>query len=251
MNWIDIVILLIFIIFIILGCFKGFAFSVISLFGSTVNFVISMFLCKPVSNLLNKIFNIENSIATSISNKLSNMSTAFDTQLSTFQNQTELSSHINETINNSSLNGFEKKILNSTITITPENVSNSDVTLNNIISSSTATFLNIIISFIITFILIYLILWLLSILSKKANQISDIRLTDRILVFVFLFIIASFIIVFICFILSLFNENGLLSSLFNQINNSIIGNWCYDTVNTFVTKYINIKDIIKTVIDKI
>lgn len=251
MNWIDIIVIIILLISIILGCFKGFTSSFISLFGTSVNFTISMFLCKPISNLINKLFNLESMLSSKFSSSLTNMSENFNTPLSTFNNQTELTNHINETINNSSISGFGKKILTSTINITPDNVLNSDITLNQIISNSFATFLTIIISFIITFILLYILLWIISLISKKANQISDIRLTDRILGAVFGLLKGSFIIIFVCILLSLFNENGLLSNLFNAINNSTIGNWYYNTVNTFITKYINIKEITKHIIDKL
>lgn len=251
MNWVDFVILGILIIFICIGCFKGFVFSILSLFGTSVNFFISIWLCKPMTNLMNSIFNIETALSNSLSARFTNISNNFNTKLSLFESQTELSSHIKETINNSSLSGFEKKLYSSTIHITPENVSNSDVTLNNIISSSLSTFINIIISFIIVFLLIYLVLWILSLISKKANQISDIRLTDRILGVIFGFIKGSLIIVFVFAILSLFNENGLLSGLFEQIHNSQIGNWCYTNVKTFIDKYINFKEITKSIIDKI
>lgn len=243
MNWVDFLILGILIIFICIGCFKGFAFSILSLFGTSVNFFISLCLCKPFSNFLNSIFNLEGSLYNSFNSRFTQLSQNFNTPLSTFKSQTELSSHINETINNSSLSGFEKKLYTNTLNITPENVSNSETSLNNILSSSLATFFNIIICFIIVFILIYIILWTLSLISKKANQISDIRLTDRLLGVLFGFIKGSIIIAFTFVILSLFNENGLLSELFKQINNSQIGSWCYNNIKLFIDKYINLKEI--------
>ena len=251
MNWVDFIIIGILLIFIIIGCCKGFVFSILSLFGTSVNFLISVALCKPVSNLLNSTFGLNTAISKSFTSKLTTMSSNFDIPLSSFTTQSDLNTHISETLNNSSLSGFSKKILSNTIVVTPENVQNSNLTLNNIISKSLATFISLIISFIVVFVLIYLILWLISFLSKKANQISDIRFTDRLLGSIFGFIRGSLLIIFIFLILSFFNQNGLFSGLFNHINNSTIGNWLYTSVKTFSDKYINFKEIIKSIIDKV
>ena len=251
MTWIDILIILVLVIFIIVGCIKGFVFSIISLFGTTVNFFISMCLCKPMNNFLNSAFNLQEGLINKFASSLSSMSSGFDVKLSTFTSQSELSSHINETIYNSNLSNFSKKILDSSINLTPNTVAGSDLTLNNIISTSFASFLSIIISFVLIFILIYALLWVISFLSKKANEISDIRFTDRLLGTFFGFIRGFIVIVLVFAILSLFNENGLLSSLFNLIDNSTIANWLYEGVNSFMDKYINIKDIAKSVIDSL
>jgi len=251
MNWVDIVIILILLIFIIIGCVKGFMFSILSIFGGTVNFIISLFLCKPCFNILNGWFGIENNLLNSISSKFTNMSTLFDIELSSFGSQAELSSHVKETINNSSLSGFTKGLLNNTVHITTENVEGTNVTLNNIISKSFATFITLIISFVIVFILIYLVLWILSLISKKAKENNGIRTTDRILGFIFGIVKGFLVIVVIFSILSLFNENGLLHDLFISIKSSTIGNWIYTNVDTFIHKYINFKDIAKSLIDSI
>lgn len=251
MNWVDFLIIIIVLIFIVVGCLKGFVFSILSLFGGTVNFTLSIVLCRPVSNLINNIFKLDSALVTSFSSKLSKLSSNFDISLSSFNSEADLNSYITNTINNSSLSSFSKKILNNSINITPEDIQNTDITLNNIISKSLATFISIIISFIIIFILIYLLLWLISFLSRKANQISDIKFTDRLLGTIFGFIRGTLIIVFMFIILSFFSETGLLSGLFNQIHQSPIGNWLYSNINNFTDKYINLKDIAKNIIDSL
>lgn len=250
MSWVDIVILAIVLIFIIIGCVKGFVFSILSIFSSTVNLFIALFLTTPVSRLLNSIFNLETSLSNHFANNLSSMK-GFDIELSSFGSQAELSSHVSETINNSSLSGFIKGLLNNTVHITTDNVQGTNVTLNNIISSSFATFLTLVISFVIIFALIYLILWIVSKISKKAHQIADIKLTDRILGIVFGFIKGFIVVVFIFAVLSLFNENGVLIDLFTEIKKSTIGGWLYEQVSTFMHKYVDFREIAKNIIDKI
>ena len=202
MNWIDIVIIAVLLIFVIIGCVKGFMFSILSLFGGTVNFFIALLLCKPATTLINSVFGLESALSNTFSSNLTNMSTGFDIVLSSFGSQAELSTHVSETINNSSLSTFSKGILNNTVHITTDNVAGTNITLNNIISSSVATFLTIVITFVILFALIYLILWILSSISKKARQISGIKITDRIFGIIFGFIKGSLVIILIFGILS-------------------------------------------------
>ena len=251
MNWIDVAIIAIVLIFVIIGCVKGFVFSILSIFSSTVNFFISLFLTKPVASLLNAMFGMESSLSGNFAAKLTAMNCGFDVELATFGSQAELSSHVSETINNSNLSGFSKGILNNTVHITTENVAGTTTTLNDIISKSFAAFLTLVVSFVIVFILIYLILWIISTISKKMHKNQDVRLVDRILGFVFGLTKGFLLIVFVFGILSLFNENGILAPVIDYIKASTIGGWLYGNVSTFVHKYIDLKEILKGIIDSV
>lgn len=250
MNWVDAAIIAIVLIFVIVGCVKGLVFSVLSIFSSSVNFFISLFLTRPVASLINALFGMESSLTSNFAAKLTAMDCGFDVELSTFGSQAELSSHVSETINNSSLSGFSKGILNSTVHITPENVAGTNTTLNDIVSKSFASFLTLVISFIIVFILIYLILWIISAISKKMHKNQDVRLTDRILGLFFGLIKGFLFVVLVFGVLSFFNENGVLAPIIDYIKSSTIGGWLYGNVSTFVHKYIDLKEIFKGIIDR-
>jgi len=244
MNWIDIIILVILLIFITIGFWKGFAFSIISLFGSFINTIISIFLTKPVNTLLNNWFNLENSLTKSFSSKISSMHNGFNTNLVGMNNK-EIKTHISTTLSESDFP--LSKLFNRLININSDSIlKKENLTLNDILSKSLGSFFSLIISFVIIFILIYLVLFLLTIITKKVKEVEGIRITDRILGVIFGAIKGALLICFIICIISLFNENGLLKTVITTIKNSTIGGFAYTHINTFTDKYITLDYIVKT-----
>ena len=81
MNFIDIAIIVIMLLFIIIGTWKGFIFSLVSVFSSTINFFLSFIICKPINSLLNSIFKIQSSITNGYSAHFSSLGSGFDTNL--------------------------------------------------------------------------------------------------------------------------------------------------------------------------
>jgi len=243
MNWIDIVILAILLIFIAFGFWKGFAFSVISLFGSFINTVISLFLTKPVNLLLNNWFKLEGSITNSLSHKISAMHEGFNTNLVGLTNK-EIKSHISTTLSKSDFP--LSKLFNRLIKIDSDSIlDKTELTLNDILSKSLGSFFSLIISFIIIFILIYLFLFILTVVTKKIKEVESIRITDRILGVLFGAIKGAITIAFIIAIISLFKENGLLEPVINYIKQSTIGGFAYTHINTFTDKYITLQNVVK------
>lgn len=245
MNWIDIIILIILIIFIGVGFWKGFIFSVLSLFGTFINSIISLILTKPTSILLNKWFNLEKSITNNLSSKIIKMHEGFSTNLIGMSDK-EINKHVSTTLNKSDfpLNKLFDKLIN----IKSENISHkTELTLENILSESLGQFFTLIISFVIIFILIYLILFILTLITKKIKEVETVRITDRILGVLFGAIRGAITIMFIIAFISFFKENGVLSSVISYIKDSTIGGFTYEHVNTFVDKYITLENVVKTI----
>ena len=243
MNWIDIAIIVILLIFITFGFWKGFAFSVISLFGSFINTIISLFLTKPVNLLLNNWFNMEGSITNSLAIKISKMHEGFNTNLVGLTNK-EIKTHVSTTLSES--NFPLSKLFNNLIKIDSDTILNkTELTLTDILSKSLGSFFSLVISFVIIFILIYLFLFILTVVTKKIKEIETIRITDRILGVLFGAIKGAITIAFIICIISLFKENGLLEPVINYIKQSTIGNFAYTHINTFTDKYITLDYIVK------
>lgn len=241
MNWIDIGIIGIMLIFISIGLWKGFVISMVSMFTSSINFIISLFLVRPTTNLFNKIFGLESALTKGFTGKLSSMSSGFDTNLVGMSRE-EISSHVSKTLSESKfpLKGLFKSMLD----ITPEKIDGkASCTLNQILSKSLGSFFALIITFVVIFVLIYVVLFVISKVSKKAQEVTTIRVIDRILGFVFGLIKGAICIAFIFGILSLFSESGALSEVFTYIHASKIGDWAYTNVNYFVDKYVNFKAI--------
>lgn len=241
MNWIDFAIIAILLIFVIIGVWKGFAFSILSMFSGTVNFIISIFLVRPTTNLLNSWFGFENALTNGFTSKLSSMSTSFDVNM-VGMSKDEISTHISNTLDTS---GFPlKNLFKSMLKITPEKIEGkTSCTLNEIISKSLGSFFSLVITFIVIFVLLYVVLFLIGKIAKKSQEVSGIRTIDRILGFFFGLIRGAIFISLIFAVLSLFNENGALSGLFDYIHASKMGNWAYSNINYIIDKYVNFKAI--------
>ena len=253
MNWVDAIIIVVVLIFIIFGIKKGFILSVIDIFGFFVNLIIALFIAKPMRALLN-IFKMESSIATSLYDKYAGFGTEFTTDLIAYKENGNITSFVNDAIDSSPLNGFSKKLFNGTINNNLSNKlansSNTSVSLADIMSKSVAQFITVLVSFIISFLLIYAILLILKTLTKKIQKSKFANTFDKIFgacfgaVKGFLFFIALFV------VLSFFSDNGILGDAIGYINQSAIGGWLRTNVNTFMLEYVNIKQFIVDILQR-
>ncbi len=243
MNWFDAIIIVFLLIFVAVGIKKGFMFSVIDLFGVFVNFVIALFLTQPLRSLLN-LMGMESSITGGLYKHYSAFS-GFTTNLKGMENA---SSFVTNTLNNSGMSGFGKKLFNGTInnhlsTKLAESTADS-VTLADTISKSLAQFITVVTAFVIAFVLIYVLLLILKLISKKLKQSKFINVFDRIFGACFGLVKGFMVLVLIFAVLSFFSDNGLLSGMFSYINQSAIGGWLRTSVNNFMIEYVNIKQFL-------
>lgn len=244
MNVVDIIILVIMLIFIVMGTYKGFIFSFVSVFSGTINFFLATLICGPFSKLFNSITGIQGAISNSYTAKFTALSSGFDANLVGLS-QESITATVADTINGSSLSNFSKWLYKSVLKITPEQIAGKEfVSINSILSTSLGKFFTTIISFIICFALIYLILWIISLIGKKV-QSSDggIKTADRVFGFIFGVIKGLLCVCSIFAFLSFFSETGLLASLFNYIKTSKIGAPLYNYVNNIMDTYFNIPQI--------
>lgn len=245
MNWIDVGIIVILIVFIAIGFWKGLIFSLLSVFSTFVNFCISIFLARPITNLLNNWFGMENAICNGFMSKFSSATPLFDTNM-VGMTKSEISKHVAQTLSDG--NVPFKKILSAMIKISPEQIEAKETcTLNQILSKSFSAFFSLIIGFIISFAIIYLILWIISLITKKAREVDGIRITDRILGVLFGLIKGFLFITLLFSILSFFNEDGSLKSVFDYIGQSQLGSWIFNVVKGIVDKYLNFGAVVKAV----
>ena len=255
MNWFDAGIIIVLLIFIGFGIKKGFMFSVIDVFSITVNFIIALFLSSPIKSLLN-LAGMQSSIASSLFDKYSSMGSAFTTDLIDYQSKYgNVTNFVNEAFDSSSLTNFGKKLFNGSInnnlTTKLAESTNTSVTLADIMSKSVAQFITVVASFIIAFLIICIILLILKKVSSKLKESKAVNVFDKIfgaifgLVKGFLFCVAVFA------VLSFFSDNGILSTVINYINESAIGGWLRTNVNTFMIEYIDIKQFIIDLLNKI
>lgn len=232
MNVVDIVIIAILLIFIIIGICKGFMFSVLDLFSSTVNIILAILLAKPMSSLLSTM-GLASSIKASYVSRFAQMQ-GFNTNLVNMTEQ-ELSAHISNTIEQSSLPGISKTTTSWFLNVTPEQIANKEsINLSDILSTAYANFWNTLIAFMVSLVLICLVIFIISRIVKKSREIKPVRVTDRFLGIIFGLIKGSLVICVIFAILNLFSPSGVLKPVFDSIYASKIGSWAFEQVTVFV-----------------
>ena len=233
------------------GIKKGFMFSVIDTFSLFVNFVIACFLTGPIRSLLG-LFGMESGIAGAFATRYAGFGEAFTTNLIEYQtNYGNVTDYVNQAINNSPMNGFSKRLFNSTINnhladklAASAEAGNTSVTLSDIMSKSLAQFFTVLTAFVVAFVLIYVVLLILRAISKQLQKSQFINVFDKIFGAGFGLAKGFLLCIVIFAVLSFFSDNGLLSGLFSYINQSAIGGWLRTSVNTFMINYIDIKQFI-------
>ncbi len=251
MNWLDLGLILFILIFIIIGFKKGFMTSILSNFSFKINAILSFFLCKPVAFLLNRIFNLEGSIASHYSSNLLSASPDFATNLIEIPSE-KLGGFVENTINQSGLSSFANRLTdlflnNNSLYLKLHDSGLESRTLAEIISSSYANFFTTIISFAFSILLIYLIVFILRLITNKLRTIGFIKLVDNTFgIFYGLFqCLLTFII--LSLIIKLMSGMQFMTGVVNYINSSAIGNLIYGQINSFIDNYLNFKDLFNSI----
>lgn len=254
MNWFDLVVIIVVLIFTIISIKRGFLLSVLDVFSFFVNLVISLFLAKPMRGLLD-LFGMESGIAGKLYTHYSGFGEDFTVDLIEYSKNGNITDFVNDAINTSPMNSFGKKLFNGTINNNLSeklaSSSNETVSLADIMSKSLAQFITVVSAFLICFILVYVVLIIIKLITKKITQSKFVNTFDKLfgacfgVVKGFLFWVAIFV------VLSFFSDNGILSSVIGYINQSAIGGWLRSNVNTFMLEYVNIKQFIIDILNKV
>ena len=125
MTWIDISIIALCALAVLIGYFKGFLKSLLSLVSYSLVFLGAFLLAKPTAAWIMKITSWDTSLSSKISAWLSGISTKFDVNM-VGMNSSELSNHVNSTINTSGFPGFFRFLFGSTSKITPESIDHNE-----------------------------------------------------------------------------------------------------------------------------
>ena len=246
MNWIDIVIIAIVILGSLIGIWKGFFKSILSLISIFVVFICSFLLCKPTAELIIKSTTWDNKLNTEISSWLINISPKFDEDMIEMDEE-KLSNHINNTL---SIDGFPKVlkiIFKSTTSLKPEDIEHKTTfTMNNLISQ-TLTLLTFIVSLFILYVILFLLLKLIlnKITKKLTDKSSTIKVVDKTMGGIFGIARGLLWVVIIFMFLSIFRSSLWFTEINNIINKSLFGskiaNWSYELVD----KFFNLKTMLK------
>lgn len=251
MNWLDLVVAIFVIIFIIIGIKNGFMSSILSNFSFWAIVIASFFLYKPISNLLNSWFGLKNAIFNSYHAKLVDFSADFDKNLLLID-ESELRSFVKATLSSGAIPLIPRimfKIFLNTKSLYSKLHSSSTAsrTLADIVSDTYANFFTTIISFTITFILLLIFILLFKLLINKLRNIGLIRVVDNILGAFYGIINALVILVSICFIIKLLSPISFMKPVSNYISSSFFGKVIYSQITNLLDNFLSYSDIINAI----
>lgn len=251
MNWLDLIIIVFAIIFIIIGVKTGFMTSILSHFSFGLNCLLSFFLCRPIGWIYNKC-GLGGAIAGSYSFKFLEISPDFGRNLLEIP-QNELSSFVGGAIDKSGVSGISKwffKIFLNKPSLYDE-LHGSGVnarTLAQIMSETYSSFFISIISFVTSMVLIFILVILFRLLAKKLREVGFIKVVDNILGVFYGVVRCLLILMVISVVIKLFSPLSFMKPVIDYVNGSFFGKLIYNQINNFVDNYLNFSDIIHAII---
>ncbi|MEG1499716.1 MAG: CvpA family protein [Clostridia bacterium] len=222
----DIVVIAVLLLFSLIGVWKGFLRSLVSLCGFAVSFVVAILIRVPVANLFDKMFGLTNVVAGKIAAQLGAISTVL-TDTKTL-NAGELAT----AVDSSSLSGILKQIFKSFIGT--ENFA-QPMSVADIVGTRIGFIVTCIVAVIVMFVIIRIIVFLLNLIIKKIMKKSAFGPIDKVLGFV-LGLAKGGILVFIMFagisLVSLIPS--VAPKIDTMMTQTTISKYGYDKVNELI-----------------
>ena len=252
MNWLDLGLIVLAIIFIIIGIRRGFMTSMLSHFSFSLNALLSFFLCKPIGFLYDKVFHVSGAIAGAYSRSLTAISENFSRNLIEIPYD-QLSGFVKSTIDESGKSGLArwmfKVFLNKPSLYAELHESGLESrTMAEIISETYANFFTTIIAFVTSLILIYLMVLLFRLLAKKLRQVGFIRVVDNIFGAFYGLVRCLIILIIISCVIKVLSPISWMQPVTDYINGSFFGRLIYNQISNFFNNFLNFNDIIRAII---
>lgn len=232
MAIIDIIVIAVLVVFAIIGMWRGFINTILSLFSSVASIVVAIFAAKPVSKLLNSIFGIIPGIGGKIAGSLSGTITPFAA----------------DAVEGAQLTGAELKVYfaedgltwqerlyklfiddSKIFTVGSDGPTAANENIVQFLSESMAAVISVVIAAVVVFILVKLAVFLLSKLFNAITKNRAIGGLDRALGLLFGLCKAA---VFVCSTLGIFYLIAN-STVQGWIDNSTVTRWIYQYTTEF------------------
>lgn len=251
MNWLDLALAVFLIIYIIIGIKRGFMTSVLSNFSFGAIAILAFFLYKPLNNLLNNWFGLENAIYGSYYRKLVSFSADFETNLISME-QSQLNPFVKYVLASGAIPVIPKIMfnifLNNKSLYTKLQSSGLEYrSLGEIVSKTYANFFSSLISFAITFVLLFLIVILIRLLINKLRTVGFVKIVDNILGAFYGIVQGLLILVGVCFIIKLLSPISFMKPVTNYISNSFFGKIVYNQITNLLDNFFSYSDIINSI----
>lgn len=222
-TYIDIIVVLLALVCVLLGFWRGFFRSLTRFCGFFVKIALSFWLCKPFAKLISKITKIDEHLFGKISNWASGMSVNFNVNLKTIPSD-NLTNFVNDSISHCEIPKVLRGIVKSIIDVTPESIASAEsITLSEVIGNTFMNFVMIAIAFLLIFILLTLTIFIIEKVEKHLLKSTIVvSKIDRSLGGLVGLAETLVIIFSTCLFLSVFRNASFLSGFFDKLNNSML-----------------------------
>ncbi len=250
MNWLDLGIIIVFLILIIISIKRGFMSSVLSNFSLTTNAFISFFLCKPIRLLINH-FGAGDAIRGAYLEKITASNARFATNLIELS-ESELPTFVSTTLEDSNLTGaskfmFRRYANSKSLYATLHDSGLETRTLGDIVSESISKFFITVISFVAALILVYITLKIIERVVEKLRKIGAVKFVDGFLGAAYGAFRCLVVFTVLCIIIKLMSPLSFMSSVTDYISSSMFGKLIYNQINMFIDRYLNFQQIIQSI----
>lgn len=174
---VDIVFVALLILLAVIGLYKGFLKSALSMIGSLASFLAAYVLAKPFAGLLDSMFKLTSKIGAKVTNWLNSLSEFF----STVRGGEDFSA-ISGEMASGGISGVVQKLAN--LLLKGVNIPTGE-SVGSVLGAKIASVITVVIAGVIAFVLIRVILKILEKLSDKITQVRIFGAIDKILGFVF------------------------------------------------------------------
>lgn len=242
----DIIIILLVLLCIIIGSWRGLIGSLAKLLDGFLKLVISIILTRPMVAMISKT-KIDEQMFGGLSVKFASISDKFNVNLVGMA-EDELSVFVGDALSDAKIPKIFRGLLQNLLSINPETISTKEsVTLAELMGVSVGN----IILLVYTFVVLCLLLWLISKLalrwSRGLNKKDTVfAKTNKWLGGLF-GLIKSFVVLFIAFIiLSAISDFAFMHKVVEYVNNSFIGGPLYRLSNKLIENSFNVKALTET-----
>lgn len=174
---VDIVFVALLILLAVVGLYKGFLKSALSMVGSIASFLISYVLAKPFAGLLDSMFKITSKIGPKVTEWLNSLGEFFSTVRSG-----EEFAEISGEMASGGISGVVQKLSN--LLLKGMNIPAGE-SVGSVLGTKIASVITVVIAGVVAFILIRIILKVLEKLSDKITEVKIFGAIDKILGFIF------------------------------------------------------------------
>jgi len=250
MNALDVVIILMVILFIVVGMYRGFIGSLAKLLGGVLKLVVAILLAKPFVKVLS-LTKIDEHLFENLTEKFSGISDKFSVNLVGLD-ATELNVFIEDALTDAKIPKLFRGLFVNIFNLAPETIAvKESVTLAEMMGVTVTNIILLTASFVVLILLLWLVAKLIGRWSRRISRGDTLfAKTNKWLGAIF-GLLKSLLVIFVTFVIvSLISDFGFMQSVIAYINNSFFGKWFYKLSQALINSSFDLQAMLESWLTK-